>query len=409
MALEERHESLRTTFTQHDGVGLQVVQPFEPKKVEIVDMAGATSDALQQALHREQTTPFNLETEPGWRTSILRLGEEDHVLSIVMHHIITDGWSIGIIQRELAMFYSAACQGIEPLSQVRPLPIQYRDFAVWQRQEAQKAEHQRQLEYWKRQLDGSQPAKLLYDKPRPTILSGSARVHEFSIEGDLYQNLASFCKQHQVTVFSVLFTVFRVTHFRFTGAEDATIGIPIANRNRQELEDLVGFFVNLQCIRVIQVFATITAASAHQDVPFERIVAELLPGGRDPSRNPLVHMTFGVHLQETMGHIQLETLDAQFLKAPETARFDVEFHIFQANNSMHGSIIYSDELFDAVSIQSMVAVFCQTLKSGLEEPSNPVSMIPLEGELPQYADVPSFTNKLPILEMILLCKTLLTN
>ncbi|PMB65589.1 Nonribosomal peptide synthetase dtxS1 [Beauveria bassiana] len=116
-ALEERHESLRTTFTQHDGVGLQVVQPFEPKKLEIIDMAGATRDALQQALQMEQTTPLNLETEPGWRTSILRLGEEDHVLSIVMHHIITDGWSIGIIQRELAMFYSAACQGIEPLSQ----------------------------------------------------------------------------------------------------------------------------------------------------------------------------------------------------------------------------------------------------------------------------------------------------
>jgi hypothetical protein len=147
---------------------------------------------------------------------------------MVMHHIISDGWSIDILQRELALFYGAFIRGEDPLQQASPLPIQYRDFAVWQKQEAQLAEQQRQLEYWKQQLEGSQPAEFLCDKPRPAVSSGKALFHSLAIEGALYRDLQQFCKAYQATPFAVLFAAFRATHYRLTCADDATIGTPIA-------------------------------------------------------------------------------------------------------------------------------------------------------------------------------------
>ncbi|GKT95950.1 LOW QUALITY PROTEIN: AMP-binding enzyme [Colletotrichum tofieldiae] len=389
LALEERHEGLRTTFQQHDGVNVQVVQPFVPKQLRVVEIPGGSEEELMLALQKENSTPFDLETEPGWRPALFRLGEDYHVLSIVMHHIISDGWSLDILQREMATFYTAALRGKNPLSRVNPLPIHYRDFALWQKEETQVAEHERQLSYWKGQLDGSQPATLLCDKPRPAVPSGTADVHEFIVEGVIYQDLQKFCRKHQTTPFSVLFAAFRATHYRLTGMEDATIGTPIANRNRQELEDLIGFFVNLQCIRtalaedetfetlVKQVVSATAAASANQDVPFDRLVAELRPGTRDVSRHPLVQMTLAVHYQQNLGHLQLGNLSAEPLNAAKTSRFDLELHFFQERNRLRGVIMFSNELFDSVSINSMETVFQEVLRRGLEEPSIPITSMPL--------------------------------
>ena len=316
-ALEERHESLRTTFEERDGVGVQVVHPFCRKEAKEVKVPA--DEALLEALRLEQTTAFDLEREPGWRVSVFQQGDEDHVLSIVMHHIISDGWSVDVLCRELAEFYTIALRGREPLSQTAQLPIQYRDFAVWQKQSHQAAEQQRQLQYWTEQLTDSHPAELLCDKPRPAVPSGEAGVVETTIEGPLYRSLQRFCKTRQVTPFVVLLAAFRAAHYRLTGADDATIGTPIANRNRPEVEELVGFFVNTQCMRITvedesfeglvqQVRATATAAFANQDVPFERVVSALLPGSRDTSRNPLVQLMFAVHSQRHLGEIHLEGL-----------------------------------------------------------------------------------------------------
>ncbi len=402
LALEERHEPLRTTFEHRDGLDLQVVHPFVSKRRQATDLQGASWKAVTQALHQEHTTPFNLEAEPGWRTSIFRLGEDDHILSIVMHHIISDGWSIDILQRELARFYIAALQGQEPLLQARPLPIQYRDFAVWQKQEAQEVENQRQLEYWKQQLDGSQPAELLCDKPRPAVLSGTAKIHEVTIEGSLYRDLQLFCKTYQATPFAVLFAAFRATHYRLTGVEDATIGTPVANRNRQELEDLIGFFVNLQCIRttikeeeehsfeslVRQVVSTTAAASAHQDVPFERIVAAVRQGPRDLSRNPLVQTIFAVHAQQKIGYLDLDGVETELVGDAKSSRFDLEFHLFhEDHHHMRGHVMFSDELFDPSSIHCMISAFFEILRRGLAEPAMPLATTPLTDGLSKLADM----------------------
>ncbi|OCK86539.1 CoA-dependent acyltransferase, partial [Cenococcum geophilum 1.58] len=206
----------------------------------------------------------------------------------------------------------------DPLAQVSPLPIQYRDFSAWQKQPEQVAEHQLQLEYWTKQLADSTPAELLADRLRPAVLSGQAGAVPLVIEGQVYDRLRAFCRAHQTTSFTVLLAAFRAAHYRLTGVEDATIGTPIANRNRPELEHLIGFFVNRQCMRITvrdddtfdglvqQVRLTTTAAFENQDVPFERIVSTLLSGSRDTSRNPLVQLVFALHSQQDLSKIELE-------------------------------------------------------------------------------------------------------
>ncbi|EFQ86146.1 hypothetical protein PTT_18688, partial [Pyrenophora teres f. teres 0-1] len=196
-------------------------------------------------------TPFNLRTEPGWRVSVYQCNKDDHVLSIVMHHIVSDGWSVDILMRELSTFYAASLQGQDPLSQVQPLPIQYRNFSVWQRQQAQIEEQEKQLSYWLTQLQTSRPAELLSDKPRPATLSGKADTRTVHISGPVYARLQQFCNAHGVTLFVALLAVFRATHFRLTGQDDATIGTVNANRDRWELKDMIGFFVNMQCLRIM--------------------------------------------------------------------------------------------------------------------------------------------------------------
>lgn len=387
-ALEERHETLRTTFEERDGVGIQIVHARCFKDLRIIDVAAEKDGGYEQALRREQETPFNLAAEPGVRVCLLRLAEDDHILSFVLHHIISDGWSVDVLRKELGLFYAAARRGEDPLLRVNPLPIQYRDFAVWQKQDDQLVEQQKQLEYWTQQLEGSSPAELLTDRTRPKVLSGEASAVPFAIEAELYQSLQAFCKSRQMTPFVVLLAAFRATHYRLTGAEDACIGTPIANRNRPELENMIGFFVNTQCMRITveddtfeeltqKVRSTATAAFANQDVPFERIVSALLPGSRDTSRNPLVQLLLAVHSQKDMGRIQLESLQAEPIGLAVTTRFDIEFHLFQESDRLSGGMVFSTQLFEAETIHGLLAVFREILHQGLENPQTSIATMPL--------------------------------
>ncbi|KAK1912719.1 Nonribosomal peptide synthetase dtxS1 [Pyrenophora teres f. teres] len=250
-AIESRHETLRTTFSTEGGVGVQVVQPFRAKQLNVIELSLDDKHSHLDAVQRDQTTPFNLRSEPGWRVSVYRFDNDNHVLSIVMHHIVSDGWSVDVLTRELSTFYAASLRGQDPLSQVHPLPIQYRDFSVWQRQQAQIEEQEKQLSYWLTQLQTSRPAELLSDKPRPATLSGKADTRTVHISGPVYARLQQFCNAHGVTLFVALLAVFRATHFRLTGQDDATIGTVNANRDRWELKDMIGFFVNMQCLRIM--------------------------------------------------------------------------------------------------------------------------------------------------------------
>ncbi|KAM0514832.1 hypothetical protein ACHAPE_006507 [Trichoderma viride] len=388
-ALEQRHETLRTTFEEQDGVGFQVVHASIFQGLKMADLSGDDqNESYLQLLHQEQTTPFDLTSEAGWRVSLLKLGENDHVLSIVMHHIISDGWSTDILRRELAQFYAAALLDHDPLSTVKPLPINYRDFSTWQKQQEQVAQHQKQLEYWTNQLENSSPAEFPTDFPRPAILSGKAGYVPVTIEGDLYMNLREFCRVKQMTPFTVLLAAFRAAHYRLTGTEDAVIGTPIANRNRREIENIIGFFVNTQCMRITvddnetfeslvrQVRLTATAAFEHQDVPFDRVVSGLLPGSRDLSRNPLAQLMFAVHSQQDFGNFELEGLEAEALSNQVYTRFDIEFHLFQETDKLEGNLVFAADLFKLENIRNVASVFFEILHQGLAKPHTPIAVIP---------------------------------
>ncbi|CAE7221409.1 Nonribosomal peptide synthetase 3, partial [Pyrenophora teres f. teres] len=387
LAVERRHETLRTTFATVDGASVQVVQPFQAKDLNIIDIVPGDEQGLTEAVQQEQGTVFNLRTQPGWRVTVYRVGEHDHVLSIVMHHIISDGWSVDVLMRELAGFYSASVRGHDPLSQVQPLPVQYRDFSLWQRQQAQADEHQKQLSYWVEQLQTSRPAELLCDKPRPAALSGQAGVQSIEIAGPLYAKLQSFCQLHGVTQFVVLLAAFRTAHFRLTGQEDATIGTVNANRDRWEIKDMIGFFVNMQCLRITaghgsfeelvqQVHEVTIGSHANADVPFESIVSKL-KSDRDLSRHPLVQLVFAVHAQQDLGQLNLEGVQAESLADAKTSRFDLEFHFYQQSDGLLGNILFSTDLYAPETIDNLLSVFQRVLEACLDDPQAPVASMPL--------------------------------
>ncbi|GAP91098.2 putative non-ribosomal peptide synthetase [Rosellinia necatrix] len=388
LALERRHETLRTTFISQNGINLQSVKPFQQHNFDIIDLSPNKEHELQEKLKGFQMTPFKLETEPGWRVCIIKLGPKKHVLSIVMHHIIADGWSVDILRTELATFYAAALRGGDPLSYIDPLPIQYRDYSVWQREDNQQAsQHERQLEYWLTQLQTSRPAEMLCDKPRPTTLSGEAGVEHIRIEGSLYLALMRFCNEQQVTPFIVLLAAFRATHFRLTNQGDATIGCPNANRDRWEQRNILGFFVNMQCFRikiqdhsfqdlVDQVRKVATASMANQDVPFEKLVAKL-GRDRDLSRNPLVQIIFALHGQRNLNHFTLEGLKAETIASPSDSRFDLEFHLYQEDEALDGGIVYSTQLFNAETISNMLFIFKHMLAECFSDPGMAIPSVPL--------------------------------
>ncbi|KAK3216152.1 hypothetical protein GRF29_8g2302175 [Pseudopithomyces chartarum] len=386
-AIERRHETLRTTFATNDGVSVQIVQPFNVKELTFIDLLSSDEDSRLKTIRKQQVIPFDLKTEPGWRVAVYRLTEDEYVLSIVMHHIVSDGWSVDVLMRELTTFYSASLRGQDPLSQVQPLPIQYRDFSVWQRQQAQIDEHEKQLSYWVTQLQTSRPAELLCDKPRPATLSGKADVQTLEVGGPLYAKLQQFCKARGVTLFVALLAVFRATHFRLTGQDDATIGTVNANRDRWELRDMIGFFVNMQCLRttvedetfeelVQQVQAVVVASLANQDVPFENIVSKL-KGDRDLSRNPLAQLIFVVHSQRNLGQLTLEGVETEELDNATSSRFDLEFHFFQQPDGLQGTVFFSTDLYLPETIDNMLSVFNSVLEECLREPTARIASLPL--------------------------------
>lgn len=390
-AVEERHDTLRTIFYSEAGTHKQRVLPFRNRQLRMFDGTGSgDEDDLKRVLRREQNTPFDLTSEPGWRTCLYRLGEHHHVLSIVMHHIISDGWSVDVLRRELSSFYSAAAtDGPHMLQAAVPeLPIQYTDYSIWQQQETDKGNFENGLQYWLQHLEGSRPAEFLCDKPRPARLSGVAAVKKLEIRSMLYQRLQRFCEKHGLTYFTVLLAAFRAAHYRLTHSRDATIGCPNANRDRWEVKELIGFFVNLQCIRlkisedssfkdlVEQVHSVVSQSFEHQDVPFEHIVSKL-QHSRDISRNPLAQISFTFNSQKDLGTFQFDGLDVERLDVETKTRFDFEFHLFQETDGLSGSVVYSTELFEPTTVESIISTFLRVLDSGIADADTNIDLLPL--------------------------------
>jgi amino acid adenylation domain-containing protein len=385
--IESRHDTLRSTFLTRNNVHFQQVHPFVPKRLPVIDMPYANEKSLSEALMKDQTTTFNLTHEAGWRVTVYKLGEDHHVLSVVMHHINSDGWSVQVFRKELVQLYSAAIKGHQLATQIRPLPVQYRDYSAWQKQKLMNGEYQRQLDYWTDKLQTSRPVEFLTDKQRPKTLSGKAGEHEFSIEGKMLNQVQVLCKEYAVTPFVILLAAFRATHYRMTGAEDATMGTPNANRDRSELKDMIGFFVNMLCFRltveddsfeslVRQVQQQTMESFDNQDIPFEQIVSKL-NRERDLSRHPIVQVVFAYHTRGTLDTVGLEGLDSELLEPLPTTRFDLELHFFEEANELKGAFIYSTDLYTSATITNMLSVFMAVLEGALNEPRSKIATLSL--------------------------------
>ncbi len=365
-ALVARHESLRTTFEDVDGRGVQVVRPPYEVELPLTDLSGRPEREAELAavLGREAQEGFDLRTGPLVRARLVRLSGDDHTLSLTLHHIVTDGWSTGVLIDDLNASYTAVLRG--GTADLPALPVQYADFAVWQRGRFSGEVLAGQVEYWRRRLEGAAPLELAADRPRPPVRSARGAVVEFAVPADVTGRLKALGRQRGETIFTVLVAACQILFARWSGQRDVAVGTVTSGREQSELEQLIGFFVNtvvlrsdvdpllsvgeyLDCVR-----GTVLEAFAHQDVPFERVVEELQPV-RDPSRTPIFQAM--VVLQNTPAEISdLPGLSVETVAPPMTvANFDVTLEFQERDGEILGSFEYSTDLFDAVTIERMVA------------------------------------------------------
>ena len=335
-ALVARHESLRTTFESVDGRAVQVIHPAVEVALPVTDLLGWGQSQRQAEVTRilaeESTSPFDLARGPLLRTRLIRLTAGEHVLTLMAHHIVTDGWSSGIVLRDLAEFYRAESTGTPP--QLPVLPVHYADFAVWQRDRvAQLADDQ--LSYWRSQLDGVPALELPTDRPRPVVSTTHGAACDFTVPAAVTARLKQLGHRQGATLFMTLLAACQVLFARWAGHDDIAVGTVTSGRDRAELEDLVGFFVNTVVLRstvdhtqtftefLTTVKNTVLDTFAHQDIPFERLVDELHPT-RDTSRTPLFQAM--VVLQNTPTTTEdFPGLDIDNIEPPTTtANFDID-------------------------------------------------------------------------------------
>ncbi|HEY2736863.1 MAG TPA: amino acid adenylation domain-containing protein, partial [Thermoanaerobaculia bacterium] len=399
-----RHEALRTTFQPGEHGPVQVIAPAPAFDVPLVDLEGLAEDLRRRELARlsgdEARRPFNLDRGPLVRAALLRIAAREHTLLVNLHHIISDGWSMGILFHELATLYGAFCQGAP--SPLPELPIQYADFSVWQREWLSGERLAAELDYWRRQLDGiPESLELPFDHPRPAIESFRGANKPFAPPVELSHALAALTRRRGATQSMTLLAGFTSLLGRLARQEDVAVGMAIANRTRREVEGLIGFFVNTLVVRtdlsgrqgfaelVGQIRETALASYAHQDLPFERLVEELQPE-RNLSRNPLVQVMYGFQ--------NFPRADAKVrglvLSPPEdtgltarTAKFDLTLFLFEEGGLLWGSLEYNGDLFDATTIQRLLAHFERLLAAAVAQPETAVALLPLlsEGERHQLA------------------------
>jgi amino acid adenylation domain-containing protein/non-ribosomal peptide synthase protein (TIGR01720 family) len=387
-ALVERHESLRTTFDTVDGVGTQVVHPPHGVRVPLLDLSAATDrdGALRELLAQEASHPFDLRGGPLLRTRLVRLAPGEHVLVLVLHHIVTDGWSSGVLLRELSAFYTAAVRHED--AALPALPVQYADFALWQRDRLSGPLLDDQLGYWRRQLDAVPPLELPTDRPRPVVRTRNGALLEFSVPAGTTAALRALSRGQDGTLFMTLLAACQSVLARWSGQDDVAVGTVVAGRERPELEGLIGFFVNTLVLRsavdvtrpfvdlLRDVRATVLDAFAHQDVPFDRVVEDLQPV-RDTSRTPLCQVAVLLH-NTPGGNPGLPGLRVEEIAPPVvTATFDLLVQFQESGDGLDAVINYNTDLFDAATAERLAGWLRLVLDGVAADAARPVRELPL--------------------------------
>jgi amino acid adenylation domain-containing protein len=389
--LVRRHEALRTTFLDVHGEPVQVIGKAEPFTVPVEDLSGlpaARRDEETRRLMREEAQgSFDLTKGPLVRARLLRLSEQEHMLLLTMHHIVSDGWSMGVLVREVAALYEAMCEGRpSPLHELR---IQYGDYAVWQRRWLSGDVLERQLSYWREQLAGAPPVlDLPTDRPRPQVQTFRGAALPFKLSKELTEKLRALSRHEGVTLYMLLLAALQTLLARYTGQEDISTGTPIANRRHRELESLIGFFANTLVLRTDlsgnptfrelaqRVRETALEAYAHQDVPFEMLV-EVLQPERSMSYTPLFQVMF-VLQNAPQEKLELPGLKLDLLDLDGgTAKFDLMLSLEESEEGLEGVCEYSTDLFDEATIHRLLGHFQTLIEGVIKNPDERLSRLPL--------------------------------
>ncbi len=387
-----RHEILRTSFVCVDGKPTQVIYPDLPLSLSIINLREIPQWNQRQAealrlLAQTANSPFGLTEAPLLRTTLVKLDETEHILSFTIHHIICDNWSMGILLQEVAALYTAFCSN-KPLP-LPELPIQYADFAIWQRQWLTGDRLQSQLNYWQQQLINYPPIlQLPTDRPRPALQSFCGKTQSFYLSSDLTKALKALSLQEEVTLFMMLLAAFVTLLYRYSQQDDILIGTAIANRNYKEQERLIGLFANTLVLRtncagnptfrelLHQVRECTLSAYTHQDLPFEYLVEQIQPE-RNPSYNPLFQVMF-VLQNSPMEELQLPGLDLNLLPLEnQTAKFDLSLVMQEKECGLYGELEYNTDLFNADTICRMVEHLQNVLTGIVANPEQRLGDLPI--------------------------------
>ncbi|WP_437297431.1 amino acid adenylation domain-containing protein [Sorangium sp. So ce426] len=389
--LAQRHEILRTTYAERDGRPVQIIAPQSSLQLNVMDLQHLSPDEREVAAHQrinaEAQTVFDLERGPLLRACLLKLGPEDHILWLHLHHIATDGWSIELAFRELALLYDGHRRGAP--AALPELAIQYADFAAWQREQMKDSARAALLAWWKeRLLDAPPLLELPSDHPRPAIQSLRGATVSFRIDAPLAERLGELSAQRGMTVTMVLMAAFAVLLHRYTQRDDLLIGMPSANRARMDLEEIMGFFVNIVPLRVDlsgdpsfdellqRVRQLCLEAYEHDMLPFDVLVQELRPE-RSPGYNPVVQIAFApqspAERDLALAGVEVRPIEADAKKTI----FDLSLYSWESPDGVTGMLEYSTDLFDRATIERMAEHLLTMLSTAASGPDQPVSSLPL--------------------------------
>ncbi len=391
-----RHEALRTTFATAAGNGsapVQVIAAAAGLEMPWVDLSAMAEQQRAAEVERralaEARQPFDLARGPLLRATLLRLATDSHLLLLTLHHIVADGWSLGVLLRELAALYGAFARG--QASPLPELPVQYADYALWQRRRLVGETLEHQLGYWRRQLAGVPPLELATDRPRPASQSTEGARLPLVLPPELPRALGELAQGEGATLFMALLAAFATLLHRYTGQDDLAVGSPVAGRGRREIEGLIGYFANTLALRVdltgrpsfrgllARVREVVQDADAHQEVPFEKLVEEL-----SPQRNLTTTPFFQVMLSfdsSALDSVRLPGLDmAMWDIDTGTARFDLTLLVSQTADGLAGSLEYNTDLFDGATVGRLAEHLTILLRGALADPDARLSELPLLGD-----------------------------
>ncbi|MBB4635033.1 non-ribosomal peptide synthetase [Longimicrobium terrae] len=386
-----RHEALRTVFAEVEGVAAQVITPFTSFSLATEDVSALEPAEREAAVRRlaaeDAARPFHLSRGPLFRASLVRMSEGEHVLLLAMHHAVSDGWSTGVLLRELSALYAAFAQGDEPA--LAPSPVQYADYAVWQREQLRGELLEAQLAYWRERLAGA-PAllELPTDHPRPAVRTHRGAHVPVALPRELMDALEALGRREGATLYMVVLAAFQLLLARYAGTEDVVVGSPIAGRTRREVEEVIGLFVNTLALRtdlsgdptfaqaLRGVRETMLGAYEHQELPFEKLVAELQPE-RSLSHSPLVQVTFSLDAA-TPDDAALPGITVRELEMEgATTKFDLSLYLAAGDDGLRGVLGYSTDLFRPGTVERMAEHLRRVLEQVAANPGMRLSAVEL--------------------------------